>query len=226
MLILNRRANMNRILVVDDHPVVCDGLRSIIGAADGLEVCATAASTQEALRQVELTAPDLVLTDLSLPGRNGVELIKDLKSLHPEIPVLVMSMHDELIYAERVLRAGGRGYLMKEAPSDVLLRAIRRVLDGGVFVSEAVADRFLDSLSGTAKHKARFPLQRLTDREMEVFELIGRGKGNQEIATLLAISTRTVDAHKTHIRTKLSLADGNELTCFAVRWIEANAREP
>jgi DNA-binding NarL/FixJ family response regulator len=212
---------MSKILIVDDHPVVRGGLQSIIDGREGLEVCATAGSVQEALARVEDARPDLVLTDLGLPGRNGIELIKDLRTLHPELPVLVMSMHDELIYAERVLRAGGRGYVAKEAPAEILLQAIRRVLEGGVFVSELVTNHFLHGLSGNHGQKTSFPIQRLTDRELEVFEHIGRGKSTHDIAALLAISPRTVDAHRTHIREKLGLGDGNELIRYAVRWIES-----
>lgn len=212
---------LKRILIVDDHPVVRGGLTNIIQGSDGLTVCGSAGSVQEALAAVESLHPDLVLSDLGLPGRSGMELIKDLRALHPELPVLVMSMHDEMIYAERVLRAGGRGYVPKEAPSEVLMRAIRRVLDGGVFVSETVTAHFLHGLSGGSGQRASFPIQRLTDRELEVFDMIGNGKSTQEIGTMLAISPRTVDAHRTHIREKLGLADGNELIRFAIRWIES-----
>jgi DNA-binding NarL/FixJ family response regulator len=210
-----------RILIVDDHPVVRGGLQNMIDGRDGLTICGSAGSVREALALAEVTRPDLVLTDLGLPGRNGIELIKDLRSLHPELPVLVMSMHDELIYAERVLRAGGRGYVTKEAPAEVLLQAIRKVLEGGIFVSECVTGHLLRGLSGNPGQKAGFPVQRLSDRELEVFEHIGRGKGTHEIASMLGISPRTVDAHRTHIREKLGLGDGNELVRFAVRWVES-----
>ena len=214
-----------RVLIVDDHPVVRQGLANIISQDDGFSVCGMAGSVQEAMNEIEATRPDLVLTDLGLPGRNGVELIKDLRSLYPDVPVLVMSMHDELIYAERVLRAGGRGYVMKEASSEVLLHALRRVVEGGVFVSETVTNHFLEGMSTGTGKKASFPLQRLTDRELEVFELIGRGKGNHEIGNQLSISARTVDAHRAHIREKLGLADGTELTRYAVRWVESSVIE-
>lgn len=214
---------MSKILIVDDHPVVRGGLKSIIDGRDDLSVCATAGSVQEALALVDSTAPDLVLTDLGLPGRNGIELIKDLRTLHPELPVLVMSMHDELIYAERVLRAGGRGYVAKESPAEILLEAIRKVLAGGVFVSDLVTNHFLHGLSGNSGQRTSFPIQRLTDRELEVFEHVGRGKSTHDIADQLGISPRTVDAHRTHIREKLGLCDGNELIRFAVRWVESQA---
>ena len=216
---------MKNILIVDDHPVLLEGLEKVIELEEELRICGKAGSVKEALTLVEEAQPDLVLTDLTLPGRNGMELIKDLKAAHPDLPVLVMSMHDEMIYAERVLKAGGRGYVMKEAPSGQLLEAIRKVLGGDVFASQAVTNHFLHALSaGKGQAKASFPPERLTDREMEVFELIGKGRGNFDIATQLVISPRTVDAHRVNIRKKLALADGTELTRYAVRWIESGAR--
>lgn len=213
---------VKKIIIVDDHPLLREGLERVIGAEDGLAVCGVAGSVQEALRQVDIHAPDLVLTDLILPGRNGLELIKDLRATHPDLPVLVLSMHDEMIYAERCLAAGARGYIMKETAAENLIHAIRTVLAGGVFASPAVMDHFLRSLSNSNGRSAPgFPIKRLTDREIEVFELIGSGKGNQEIASLLAISCRTIDAHRSHIREKLGVADGNELTRYAIRWVEA-----
>lgn len=212
---------MNRILLVDDHPLLREGLGRLIDADSGLSVCAMAGSVQEALSMVESTEPDLVITDLTLPGRNGLELIKDLLATHPQLPVIVLSMHDELIYAERVLRAGGRGYVMKDSPPERLLEAIYMVLGGGVFASRSVTNHFLRALSSVKGPPAPgFPLERLTDREMEVFELIGQAKSNQDIASRLGISPRTLDAHRAHIREKLGLGDSNELTRYAIRWVE------
>jgi DNA-binding NarL/FixJ family response regulator len=213
---------MKKIIIVDDHPILREGLERVIGAEAELDVCGTAATVQEALRLVEFHSPDLVLTDLILPGRNGLELVKDLRATHPELPVLVLSMHDEMIYAERCLAAGARGYIMKETAAENLIDAIRTVLSGGVFASPAVMDHFLLSLSNPqGRSAASFPIKRLTDREIEVFEMIGSGKGNQEIAELLGISCRTIDAHRSHIREKLGISDGNELTRYAIRWVES-----
>ncbi len=212
---------MNRILLVDDHPLLREGLTRLISNESGMTICGTAGSVQEALAVVETEKPDLVITDLTLPGRNGLELIKDLGATHPEIPTIVLSMHDELFYAERVLRAGGRGYVMKDSAPEHLLKAIRTVLDGGVFASPTVTTHFLQTLSpGKPQSKPSFPLERLTDREMEVFELIGNAKSNHDIACRLGISPRTLDAHRAHIREKLGLGDGNELTRYAIRWVE------
>lgn len=215
-----------KILLVDDHPLLLEGLARLITAEDGLGVCGMAGCVQEALAQVESLKPDLVVTDLTLPGRNGLELIKDLGAIHPEIPVIVLSMHDEMIYAERVLRAGGRGYVMKDTPPQVLLEAIRVILGGGVFASQTVTTHLLKTF---ANHKSTTrtdsPMDCLTDREIEVFELIGQAKSNHEIASQLGISPRTLDAHRAHIREKLGLADGNELTRHAIRWVEVGMIE-
>jgi DNA-binding NarL/FixJ family response regulator len=214
--------DMKRIIVVDDHPLLREGLMRVIDEEDDFAVCGVAGSVQEALALVESMAPDLVVTDLSLPGRSGLDLIKDLRATRPALPVLVLSMHDEMIYAERALAAGARGYIMKEAASEHLIGAIRTVLGGGVFASPVVTDHFLQALScRQGPPKPTFPLKRLTDREMEVFELIGAGKGNQEIARTLGISCRTVDAHRAHIREKLAVADSSELTRYAIRWAES-----
>ena len=217
---------MKQNLIVDDHPVLREGLEKVIEAEEGFGVSGKAGSVQEALALIEQTAPDVVLTDLTLPGRSGLELIKDLKATHPDLPVLVMSMHDEMIYAERALKAGGCGYIMKEAPPEDLLKAIQTVLDGGIYASAAVTGHFLHTLSaGKGKAKSSFPLERLTDREMEIFELIGHGKGNRDIAGQLGVSSRTVDTHRINIREKLGLPDGTALTRYAVRWIEAGVLE-
>jgi DNA-binding NarL/FixJ family response regulator len=209
------------ILVVDDHPLMREGLMQVISAEPGFQVIATAGSVQEALALVESENPDMVITDLTLPGRNGLELIKDLVATHPDLPVIVMSMHDELLYAERVLRAGGRGYVTKDAPPERLIQAIHTVLEGGVFASQTVTNHFLKALSSRkAAASSAFPLECLTDREIEVFELIGHAKSYQEISNQLGISLRTLDSHRTHIRQKLGLADSNELTRHAIRWVE------
>jgi len=217
---------MSRILLVDDHPLLREGLGRLIAAEPGLDVCAMVGTVQEALAIVETEKPDLVITDLTLPGRNGLELIKDLGATHPEIPIVVLSMHDELIYAERVLRAGGRGYVMKDTPPNRLIEAIHIVLGGGVFASQTVTNHLLKAISvGKDPSKPNFPLERLSDREMEVFELIGQAKSNHEIASLLGISPRTLDAHRYHIREKLGLGDGSELTRHAIRWVEVGTSE-
>ena len=218
--------NVSRILLVDDHPVMNEGLSQTIASDSRLSVCGTAGDVQEALMLVESARPDLVITDLNLPGRNGLELIKDLGATHPEIPVVVFSMHDELLYAERVLRAGGRGYISKNTPKKELIEAILTILRGEIFASPAITKHFLQTLSrGSDQAKTGFPLKCLTDRELEIYELIGQTKGTNEIASLLGISTRTVDVHRMHIRQKLGLEDGSMLTRHAIRHVEIGLTE-
>jgi DNA-binding NarL/FixJ family response regulator len=212
-----------RVLIVDDHPLIRAGLKAIFEDVPDIEVVGAAASVAEAIEQAVALLPDLVVSDMTLLERSGFELIKDLRSLHPRLPVLIISMHDERIYAERVLRAGGRGYLMKDTPPDQIIKAVRTILRGGVYVSTETTKRFLETLSdGAPATRFRFPLERLTDRELEIFELISQGKNSHEIAAGLHISPRTVDAHRTHIRTKLRLPDSNALLAYSIKWKESD----
>lgn len=208
-------------LIVDDHPIVREGLVQQINREPDLVVCAQASNASHALAAVEEHQPDIVLVDINLPGRSGLELIRDLGAVAPELPILVLSMHDESVFAERVLRAGGRGYVSKETGGDKLLEAIRRVLSGQIYVSETVSTRLLDSLAG--KHPARTvsPVEQLTDRELEVFTLIGQARETKEIARRLNMSGKTVEAHRAAIKRKLKLRTGPELTRHAVLWVEA-----
>jgi len=210
-----------RILIVDDHPIVREGLVQQINREPDLRVCAQASNASHALAAVDEHQPDLVLVDINLPGRSGLELIRDLRATKPKLPMLVLSMHDESVFAERVLRAGGRGYVSKDAGGDKLLEAIRRVLSGQIYVSEMVSTRLLDSLSG--KHPARTvsPVEQLTDRELDVFTLIGQARETKEIARRLNMSGKTVEAHRAAIKRKLKLRTGPELTRHAVLWVEA-----
>jgi len=217
------KQDTSRILIVDDHPLLREGLQRVIGSEEGLAICGVTGSVGEALETVESTSPDLVITDLGLPGRGGLELIKDLRVLHPCLPILVLSMHDEMLYAERAFAAGAKGYLMKETAAEHLITAIRTVLDGGVYASAAVTNQFLHSFARGNSQRPCLPLKRLTDREMEVFELIGAGKAPQDIGEQLGISPRTVDAHRAHIRRKLGLAGAGDLLRYAIRWAEAGS---
>ena len=188
-----------RLLLVDDHPVVLDGYKLMLQAQPDLDVCATASSEADALRAVEREQPDLVITDLNMPGRGGLELIKDLAVLHPELKVVVCSMHDEMLYAERALRAGAKGYLSKDTPGSVMLAAIRRVLAGGVYVSERLAARVLDAFATSRPRGSNSPIEKLSDREFEIFRLFGGGKTAKEIAAQLNLSPKTVSVHRDHI---------------------------
>lgn len=210
---------MKRILLIDDHPVMRLGLAALIRAEKDLDVWGEAGTAAEAMTLCQDGIPDLVTVDLTLPDKNGLELIKDLRACHPELNFLVVSMHDEMMYAERVLRAGAKGYIMKQEAPEKLVSAIRVILKGEVFLSAGVAARILRRFAD-AGGRAATPIERLTDRELEVFQLIGEGKGSREIAGMLNISVRTVDAHRAHIKEKLALRDSTELVHHAVRWVE------
>jgi DNA-binding NarL/FixJ family response regulator len=202
-----------------------EGIANLIRACPDLEVCGEATAASEAFDKVPALKPDLIVLDLSLPDKNGLELLKDFNILCPDTPVLVLSMHDEILYAERVIRAGGRGYLMKDSGPKKLIAAIEMILKGGMAFSESIAAHILGSISGKRNQRHRSPLERLTDREMEVFELVGLGKGAHQIAAQLHISPRTVDAHRAHIREKLGLPDSPALMRYAVRWVETNSSD-
>ncbi len=206
---------------MDDHPVVREGLVHQINRQPGLQVCHEASNASEALEAVAQVKPDLVVADINLPGRNGLELIRDLHAVWPEIPVLVLSMHDESVFAERVLRAGGRGYVSKQAGGDKLAEAIRRVLRGQIYVSESVSTQLLDGLAGEHRGRIASPVEKLTDRELEVFTLIGQARETKDIARRLHMSSKTVEAHRGAIKRKLKLRTGPELTRHAVLWVEA-----
>jgi len=210
---------MQRILIVDDHPLVRSGFVQLISDEPDLEVCGEAADEAQALQLVAATTPDLVIIDLSLAGGSGIDLIERIKAHYSEVCMLVVSMHDESLFAERVLTAGALGYLNKqEAPSNII-RAIRRVLDGRVYLSDKLTERLLDGLTGMAKARSQSPMQRLSNRELEVFELIGRGMTTGKIADHLQLSTKTIETHRENIKKKLGLASGQELTRRAMHWL-------
>jgi DNA-binding NarL/FixJ family response regulator len=214
-----------RILLVDDHPFMRAGLGQLIERQPDLAVGGEAGNPAEALRALSSRRPDLVLTDITMPGRSGLEFIKDLHAQDPELLILVVSMHDEAIYAERALRAGARGYIMKEAGGENLLAAIRQVLRGEVYVSQKMSARILDNLSSRRPRGSSSPIEKLTDREFEIFQLIGRGHSTRDIAEQLHLSPKTVDVHRAHIKEKLSLTDATALVRHAVRWVEAASGE-
>jgi len=213
-----------RLLIVDDHPMMRTGLAQLIDNEADLKVCAEADNASQAITAVAKQKFDLALVDLSLPDKNGLELIKDLRTLNPELPILVVSMHDEMIYAERVLRAGARGYIMKQEGGQKFLQAIRRVLAGQIFVSEKMSARVLESLSGNVTDSTASPVRRLSDREFEVFQLISQGFGTSNIATRLHLSIKTVEVHRANIKQKLNLTTATELVRYAVRWLDAQGK--
>jgi DNA-binding NarL/FixJ family response regulator len=211
-----------RVVIVDDHPIMRLGLTQLLRSSPRVEVCGEAGSVGEALKVIESVSPvDLVVIDISLPDRSGLELIRDLKVMDGKIRSLVVSSHDEKVYAERVIRAGGRGYIMKDRAPEQLIEAVDAVLGGGIFLSHAMTARMMETLAGA---RAGSPISALTDRELEVFRAIGEGKSSREIAGSLGISIRTVDAHRTHIKEKLGLRDAAELSYEAIRWMESQSK--
>jgi DNA-binding NarL/FixJ family response regulator len=216
-----RPAAKKRIFIVDDHPMMRQGLAQLVNNEPDLTVCGEADTAGQALNVVCGCQPDMLIADISLPDKNGLELIKDLRALHPELSILVISMHDEELYAERVLRAGGRGYVMKQEGGKILMEAIRQVLSGKVFVSEKMSAKILEIFSGRRDQSGGSPVQRLSDREFEVFQMIGEGKGTRQIAEHLHLSVKTVEVHRANIKEKLRLKTATDLVRYAVRWIEA-----
>lgn len=213
-----------KIFIVDDHPMMRRGYASLINAEPDLTVCGEAGSTSEALAALADNEPDLVVADISLEGPNGLELAKQLLSWNPELFVLIISMHDEVLYAERALQAGVRGYLMKTEGDEAVLQAIRHVLGGHVYLSSAMQDRVLLQHVGSPARvdpdAAAGGLHVLSDRELEVFEMIGRGHTAREIAERLAISPKTVESHRARIKAKLGIDTPTELMRRAIQWVE------
>jgi DNA-binding NarL/FixJ family response regulator len=209
-----------RILIVDDHPLTRRGMAALIAQHRDLSVCGEAGDAAQALAAVKALHPDLVLADLTLPDKHGLELIKDLKAFDPRLAILVVSMHDESFYAERVLRAGARGYLMKNEGGEKLLLAIRKVFTGGTYVSPALSARFADVLSGGRSRKAELTVASLTDRELEVFEYLGQGLSTREMGNRMRLSPKTVETYRINIRNKLRLS-GSDLLKYAVRYAGA-----
>jgi DNA-binding NarL/FixJ family response regulator len=208
-----------RILVIDDHPVVRLGIRQMVTAAPGLSVCGEAESAAEALRLATTSNADLAIVDLSLEDGTGLGLIRSLRETVPELKVLVLSMHDETLFAERALRAGAHGYIMKQEAINGLVHAIREVLAGRRFISVRMSQIILARLGPDASPSSD-RLGSLTDRELEVFELIGRGVSTAAIADRLGVSVKTIETYRSNIRTKLDVKDANQLIRYAATWIE------
>lgn len=205
------------IMVVDDHPIIRQGLAQLINQEEDLFLCGEAGSAQEGIQEVEKQNPALVIVDISLQGTNGIEFIKEMKIRFPRIPTLVISMHDESIYAERALRAGAKGYLMKQEATEKVVSAIRKVLNGELYVSHRMAEGLLHKFIEGQPISAS-PLEGLTDRELEVFQLVGQGKTTKQIAEELHLSVKTIESHYAKIKEKLNLRNSTELTQTAIKW--------
>jgi DNA-binding NarL/FixJ family response regulator len=215
-----------RVILIDDHPMMRAGLVQLIDSQPDLKVCCELGTTKDAMAKLIELHPDLIVTDLALPERSGLDLIADLHAVEPEVAILVLSMHDEGFYAERALRAGARGYIMKEAGAKLLLDAMRRVLAGEVYLSAAASGKLISRLSGADTQRSRSPVETLTNREFEIYGLIGEGKDTVEIAHVLRLSSKTVDVHRGRIKRKLGLESGVSLVHHAVRWREHETGHP
>lgn len=213
-----------RILVVDDHPVLRKGVAALVASSPDLELCGDASTAAEALCAVERCCPDAVIVDISIPGMGGVELLHQLRALHPHLPLLVYSIHDERVYAERALRAGAQGYVMKHEPPERVLEGLRAVLRGEIFVSEALQKTLLAAFLAPGRNSVeRQGIDRLSDRELQVFEAIGRGHTTLQIARELHLSVKTIETYRSNIKHKLGLENGHQLIHAAVRWMESGA---
>lgn len=207
-----------KIAIVDDHPLMRKGLAQTLEAEPSLRVTAQLSKAEEMIQDLDILRPDLILTDISLKGMNGLELVKHLLARDRTLKILVVSRHEEDVYAERVIRAGAKGYIMKHEAAEVLLKAVRKILNGGIYVSEAVNERLLKGVSKTEIKKS--PIQLLSDRELEVFELTGKGISTRDIANQLHLSIKTIESYRARIKSKLQLSNATELMLHAVKWVE------
>lgn len=213
-------AAKRKVLVVDDHPIVREGMALLINREPDLTVCAAAEESNAALDAIESLRPDLAIVDISLPGRDGLELLKMIRAKDPQMPVLILSMHGETTYAERALRAGANGYIMKQEATDKVLVAIRRILNREIYVSEEIGNRMLRHLVGV-HDSGRSPMDGLSDRELEVFRRMGEGQSTRQIAEELHLSVKTIETHQARLKEKLSLRTSRELVQYAIECVLA-----
>jgi DNA-binding NarL/FixJ family response regulator len=211
--------NKTQILIVDDHPIVRQGLAALINHENDLAVCGQAEDSQQALRAIRELTPNMALVDISLKETSGLELIKNIHARHPNLPVLALSMHDETVYAERALRAGAMGYIMKQEATENVILAIRKILGGELYLSVRMTSRMVRKLVGGQTETLGSPLESLTDRELEVFHLIGQGCGTRQISERLHLSVKTIETYQAHIKAKLNLANAGELLQYAIQWV-------
>jgi DNA-binding NarL/FixJ family response regulator len=210
-----------KILLVDDHPIVREGMALLINREPDLAVCAAAEESNAALEAIDSLRPDIAIVDISLPGRDGLELLKMIRVKEPQMPVLILSMHGETTYAERALRAGANGYIMKQEATDKVLVAIRRILNREIYVSDQIANRMLRHLAGAHDSDVRSPLDGLSDRELEVFRRMGEGQSTRQIAEELHLSVKTIETHQARLKEKLSLRTSRELVQYAIECVLA-----
>lgn len=224
-LFMTDSSDVYKIMLVDDHPIVRHGMAMLIDEEEDLNVCNESSSAKEALEHLRSNQPDAIIIDVSLQGSSGIDLTKSIKDEFPGLPILILSMHDEALYAERALRAGARGYVMKQEAAETVLKAIRTVISGNIYLSDKLASKVLrDMVDGVKPSEGDlFGIERLSDRELEVFELIGRGFPTRRIAEMLNLSIKTIETHRAHIKQKLKLSNATELVHRAYHWIENSA---
>ncbi len=220
--------NEYSVMLVDDHPIVRQGMAVLINQEPDLTVANEASNATEALQKLDQFVPDAIIIDVSLQGTSGIDLTKTLKDRLPQIPILILSMHDETLYAERALRAGARGYVMKQEAAETVISAIRTVISGNIYLSSALSAKVLRDIVDGVKPSDTdlYGIDRLSDRELEVFELIGRGYATRRIAESLNLSVKTIETHRAHIKQKLKLKNATELVHRAYHWIETSAGSP
>lgn len=221
--IFNEETVRRRVMLVDDHPLTLEGLGAVVNGQPDLIVCCAAGDPAGAMSLLANSTPDLMVTDMTMPGRSGLEFIKDVHAMQPDLSILVLSMHDEMLHAERALRAGARGYLMKDAGAAKVLEVMRIILSGQSYVSPQMSARLLDAVTGRRPRGSTSPIEKLSDREFEVFQLLGKGLSTKEVAQELNLSPKTVDVHRSRLKEKLNLKDAPSLIHHAVRWVETQA---
>ncbi len=212
--------NKKKVLIVDDHPIIRDGLADLINKEKDVVVCGCAENIPQAMNAIKRLNPDIVTVDISLEDASGLELIKNIKTQHPGLPILALSMHQESFYAERAIRAGAKGYITKKQATKKVITAIRKVLGGQLYLSEEMKDKLLYSLiGGNESDGSGSPTDRLTNRELEVFDLLGQGRGTRQIAEQLYLSVKTIETYRSRIKEKLNLSSGSELLQYAFQWV-------
>ncbi len=208
------------IIIVDDHPMMRKGLASTIETEPGYEIVGQFEKAEDVMNMIDSLEPDLIVADVSLPGMNGIEMVKNLIFQYPDLKILMVSRHEESLYAERALRAGAKGYVMKFESSDVLMKAVRKILNGGIYVSEEISEKLLMNAMSGKSAVSESPVELLSDRELEVFELIGRGRSSNEIAEQLHLAVKTIETYRSRIKEKLNFKNSTELVFHAVKWVE------
>ena len=212
-----------KILLVDDHPIVRQGLAELVNHESDLAVCGQAEDAHQAMEAIKELKPNMAVVDISLKEASGMELIKDINSQYPNLPVLALSMHDESLYAERALRAGAMGYIMKQEATENVIAAIRRILDGEIYVSDKMAARMVRKLVSGPTEATASPVECLSDRELEVFHLVGKGYGTRQISERLHLSVKTIETYRAHIKDKLNLTNAAELLQHAIQWVNSSS---